>query len=103
LGLNSTDDLNHQSNSRQYIDYLWHAALNLTKDDAIGIEFSNHFQLGSLSGLDFSWMVSNTLLDGFYRIARFFRVISSAGIIEIYEENCFGASCSLWYCREFRH
>lgn len=87
LGMNTIADLNqHKRLNGSKIDDVWRASVEVTKDDAIGVKFASHFQLGSLNGLGFSWMVSNTLLDGFSRISRFFGVISSAGKIEVKEE-----------------
>lgn len=87
LGFNVTNALNHSERMvGSKIDALWRASLAATGDDAIGVKFANHFQLGSLNGLGFSWMVSNTLLDGFSKISRFFGVISNVGKIEILEE-----------------
>jgi AraC-like DNA-binding protein len=70
----------------QMNDEIWRAALRETKDESIGIKFADHFQLGSLSGLGFSWMASDTLIDGFLRLSRFFSVISNAGKIDVTEE-----------------
>ena len=67
-------------------DAIWRLALKATKDDAIGIQFTQHFRLESLSGLGFCWAASHTLLDGFMRFSRYFSVISSAGKITINEE-----------------
>ena len=68
------------------IDALWALAVEQTQDEALGMTFATHFQLGLLSGLGFSWAASETLLDGFKRLSRFFKVISSVGDIEV--RNC---------------
>lgn len=87
LGVNSTSGFSQNKRlTGSKIDQLWRVSLAATEDDAIGVKFASQFQLGSLNGLGFSWMVSDTLLDGFSRISRFFGVISSAGKIEIQEE-----------------
>lgn len=67
-------------------DCIWRAAEEATGDDAIGIKFTNYFQIGSLDGLGFSWSASATLFDAFSRLSRYFAVISSAGKICITEE-----------------
>lgn len=65
------------------IDRLWRMSVDATGNDALGIEFAKHFQLGLLHGLGFSWATSNSLEDAFARLARFFGVISSVGSIKI--------------------
>jgi AraC-like DNA-binding protein len=87
LGIDIESDLTHDKRVvGQMNDEIWRAALRETKEESIGIKFVDHFQLGSLSGLGFSWMASDTLLDGFLRLSRFFSVISNAGKIDVTEE-----------------
>jgi len=85
LKINTVSELKlNQRLSGNIIEKLWREAILLT-DDAVGVNYANHFKIGSLNGLDFSWMASNTLLESFLRISRFFRVISSAGTVEVNE------------------
>ena len=86
LGIDKTRDLRYNMRVVGSLnDEIWRAALRVTNDDAIGIKFVKHFQIGSLSGLGFCWAASNTLLDGFLRLSRYFSVISTAVKIEVIE------------------
>jgi len=77
---------------------VWHDAVEITGDDALGITFAELFRLGSLHGFGFTWAASNNLLDAFYRLVRYFRVISSIGEIVINAENhSEGADVELWF------
>lgn len=64
---------------------VWQDAERATMDDAFGIRFAEQFKPGSIHGLGFSWAASDNLLDGFARLSRFFRVISSAGHVTLTE------------------
>lgn len=87
LGVNKDKDLTNEKRVVGSVnDAIWRAALKASGDDGIGIKFVKHFQIGSLGGLGFSWAASNSVLEAFTRLSRYFAVISSAGKIVIDEE-----------------
>jgi AraC-like DNA-binding protein len=87
LGIDIDKDLTNEKRVMGSVnDSIWRAAVKATGDDAIGIKFTEHFQIGSLGGLGFCWSASATLLDAFSRLSQYFAVISSAGKITISEE-----------------
>ena len=88
LGINVKQDLTLDKRVVGSLhDDVWRIAQDKIGCDAIGIEFTKHFQISSLSGLGFCWAASNTLLDGFMRFSRYFTAVSTAGKIVITEES----------------
>lgn len=86
LDANSALNLNRRIDGA-LIDRLWALSVEATGDQALGIAFAKHFQLGLLHGLGFSWATSDSLLAAFHRLARFFGVIASAGKVDIREQD----------------
>lgn len=88
---------NHATESRVKaiaMQKLWRLAVEHTGDDSFGITFAQQMQPAALNGLGFSWMASNTLLDAFERLVRYYRLISTAGEV-ILDQN--DAQMKLWY------
>lgn len=59
---------------------LWHAAVEVTGDDAIGIEVSRHVRPGSFHALGHAFVSSPTLRAALERAARFSRVTSDVAV-----------------------
>ena len=49
---------------------VWRAAVEETGDEAFGIAFAKNMRPGTLHGLGFPWIASNTLRDAFMRLVR---------------------------------
>jgi AraC-like DNA-binding protein len=58
---------------------LWLAATEATGDPCLGLEIGQRFHPTNLHGIGFAWLASDTLLDAFRRLVRFFRVATTAG------------------------
>jgi AraC-like DNA-binding protein len=57
---------------------LWRLAVAATGDPCLGLAAARGFQPAMLHGLGLAWLVSDTLLDAFGRLARYARLINSA-------------------------
>lgn len=78
-----------QSQERQEarnMQQVWRLATKYTGDDAFGITFAKNMNPMILHGLGFSWMASDSLLDAFTRLVKYYRLITTAGGIELTEE-----------------
>ncbi|MDX1498094.1 MAG: AraC family transcriptional regulator, partial [Salinisphaeraceae bacterium] len=62
---------------------LWHAAVGLTGDPAIGLKVAEQVQPASLHALGLSVLASETLHDALQRVARYSRIVSNAAHIEL--------------------
>lgn len=77
-----------QSDGRQQarnMQQVWRLATQYTGDDAFGITFAKNMNPMILHGLGFSWMASDSLLDAFMRLVKYYRLITTAGGIELTE------------------
>lgn len=72
---------------------VWHSAVKATNDPCFGVAVAENIQPNALHGLGFSWIASDTLLDGLERLARYYRVLVTAGEVILEEQE---ASLSLW-------
>ena len=82
VGLVSPDTLTSQDRVLAIaMQKLWRLAVEKTGDQAFGICFAQHTHPMALHGLGFSWMASDTLLDAFQRLVRYYRLITTAGEI----------------------
>ncbi len=68
------------------LQQIWRQSVELTQDDAFGIQFAKTMHPAALHGLGFAWMASNTLKDAFERLVRYYRLISTAGEVTL-EQN----------------
>lgn len=73
---------------------LWRLAEIKSGDEAFGIKYAQNTNPMTLHGLGFSWMASDTLLDAFNRLVRYYRLISTAGEIVLDEGSDYYC---LWY------
>lgn len=73
---------------------LWRHAETESGDQAFGIQYARNTHPMALHGLGFSWLASDTLLEAFNRLVRYYRLISTAG--EIILEESPDEYC-LWY------
>jgi len=64
---------------------VWRLATQCTGDDAFGITFAKNMNPMILHGLGFSWMASDSLLDAFVRLVKYYRLITTAGAVELTE------------------
>ena len=64
---------------------VWRAAVTETGDEAFGITFAKNMRPGTLHGLGFAWIASNTLRDAFMRLVRYYRLLTTAGEIVLSE------------------
>ena len=58
---------------------VWRRAVELSGDEAFGLGFARQMHPAALQGLGFAWVASNTLLDAFQRLVRYYRMITTAG------------------------
>lgn len=65
---------------------VWRLATQHSGDDAFGITFAKNMNPMILHGLGFSWMASDSLLDAFIRLVKYYRLITTAGGIELKEQ-----------------
>lgn len=65
---------------------VWRLATKYTGDDAFGITFAKNMNPMILHGLGFSWMASDSLLDAFMRLVKYYRLITTAGGVELTEQ-----------------
>jgi len=72
---------------------VWHGAVLGTKDPCFGVSVAENIQPSALHGLGFSWIASDCLKDALQRLARYYRVLVTAGEI-ILEEH--GDDLCLW-------
>lgn len=75
------------------LQQVWRLAVSAT-DDGFGIQFARSIQPVALHGLGFSWMASQTLRQSLERLVRFFRLLTTAGDIELHEEQ---GQLRLWF------
>lgn len=73
---------------------VWRAAVTETGDEAFGITFAKNMRPGTLHGLGFAWIASNTLRDAFMRLVRYYRLITTAGEIVLSEAD---DRVTVWY------
>lgn len=73
---------------------LWDAAVAATGDPAIGLKTGWHIAPANYYALGFSWLASESLLGGLYRIQRYMRVVSTATVeLDIVEQaECYAVS-----------
>lgn len=64
---------------------VWKTAETVTRDPAFGLRFAQHLHPGSFQGLGFSWVASSTLYEAFLRLVRYYRIIATAGAVELEE------------------
>ena len=57
---------------------LWLAAVDTTGDACLGLDVGRRFHPTNLHGIGFAWLASDTLVDAFQRLVRFFRVATTA-------------------------
>ena len=72
-------DLGEVRIAADLMERFWRLAVEESGDESLGVVFAENFRIGSLDGLGFAWATSETLLDALHRLARFFRVICTAG------------------------
>lgn len=72
---------------------VWHMAVKVTDDPCFGVTVAKNIQPGALHGLGFSWIASDTLKDALERLARYYRVLVSAGEVLLQEQD---ESLCLW-------
>ncbi|GEA13542.1 AraC family transcriptional regulator [Alteromonas sp. KUL49] len=95
VGLNTpTPNSNQDRVQSVALQKLWRMAEQVTQDDGFGIRFTAHSNPMTLHGLGFSWIASNTLLDAFNRLVRYYRLISTAGEVVLEEQE---ATYCVWY------
>jgi AraC-like DNA-binding protein len=57
---------------------LWRRAVSVTGDECFGLVVSQRLNVASLHGLGFAWLASDTLVDAMQRVARYFKVATTA-------------------------
>jgi AraC-like DNA-binding protein len=62
---------------------LWLSATEISADPCFGLEVGNRFHPTSLHAIGFAWLASDSLLDAMQRLARFFRVATTASAAEV--------------------
>ena len=72
---------------------LWLAAVETTGDACLGLEIGQRFHPTNLHGIGFAWLASDTLLDAFQRLVRFFRVATTASEANLEEHADHYAFC----------
>lgn len=65
------------------MDLFWREAVRVSGDELISVDFAEQAMLGSLYGLGFAWAASDSLLQAFERLARYFKVVCTAGDVEL--------------------
>jgi len=63
----------------------WRLAVEASGDECFGLRMAEDIQPSALHGLGFSWLASHTLRDGFERVFRYARIVSTAIAIHIEE------------------
>lgn len=94
-GIDLSDSRNPESRLPSVaMQKVWHMATKLSGDDCFGISIAQNVQPTALHGLGFAWMASDTLADALDRLARYYRVLVTAG--EVILDHQSAESC-LWY------
>lgn len=65
------------------MDRIWRYAVSESNIESLGIIFAQYFRPGSLDGLGFAWAASDSLRDALNRLVRYFRVICTAGEVQL--------------------
>ncbi|MGB1581857.1 MAG: AraC family transcriptional regulator ligand-binding domain-containing protein, partial [Nevskiales bacterium] len=72
---------------------LWHAAVELSGDPAIGLKVAEQVQPASLHALGLSVLASETPYDALQRVSRYSRIVSNAAHIELHREGNTATVC----------
>lgn len=56
---------------------LWTLVLEVTKDPCFGLKVGQHFHPSAAHALGYAWLASDTLLEAFQRLIRYYRVITT--------------------------
>ncbi|WDE08471.1 AraC family transcriptional regulator [Thalassomonas viridans] len=84
LGISPVElDKSHTRIAAYKMDLLWRAAVRLTGIEPLSVNFAGQFRPASFDGLDFMLATSDTLLDALYRLVRYYKVISTAGMLHV--------------------
>ena len=95
VGLDAPDKISSEDRIQAVaMQKLWRLAEDSTGDQSFGIKYASNANPMVLHGLGFSWLASDTLLNAFKRLVRYYRLISTAGEIILEEQQ---QSYMLWF------
>ncbi len=65
---------------------LWTAAIEAANDPAFGLVVARFWHPTTFNALGFAWMASDTLEQAFYRLRRYFRLVTTGAVVRFVEQ-----------------
>ena len=65
---------------------LWAVAIEAVRDPAFGLVVARYWHPTTFHALGFAWMASDTLEQAFFRLRRYFRLVTTGAVVRIVEQ-----------------